>query len=222
MAQIIRNLEKEFEQLQSIMTSSQFRESTATSGELPIYIYDYPAEKQVDVDQRIGLLIDKLEDSVPEPGEKPIRICHVNLYDLAMNIIEQRGLLDRVLDYEKTNHTVMSANSHEDKFLKMLDNFLGADGKILPEALQKEFDSQRESRDATMLFISGVGAVYPYIRVHTLLETMQGRFGDCPVVLFYPGTYTTSSTSGSTMRLYGLLAADNYYRAVNLRDMMKD
>ena len=116
----------------------------------------------------------------------------------------------------------MSANSHEDKFLKMLDNFLGADGKILPEALQKEFDSQRELRDATMLFISGVGAVYPYIRVHTLLETMQGRFGDCPVVLFYPGTYTTSSTSGSTMRLYGLLAADNYYRAVNLRDMMKD
>ncbi|WP_343017184.1 BREX protein BrxB domain-containing protein [Bifidobacterium longum] len=39
------------------------------------------------------------------------------------------------------------------------------------------------------------------------------------MVLFYPGTFTRSATSGSVMSLFNCLPGDNYYRAQNLREM---
>ena len=59
--------------------------------------------------------------------------------------------------------------------------------------------------------ISGVGSVFPFLRMHTLLEAIQTAFSDIPVVLLYPGTY-----DGHEMRLFGRLAPSPYYRAFNV------
>jgi hypothetical protein len=116
-----------------------------------------------------------------------------------------------VLKAEPRYHTVISSNSSQDKFLSMLDSILGADTKQLPEAVRQAGDN------ADILFITGVGAVYPYVRAHTLLNTLQGLVDGKPVVLFYPGTFQTSATVGSTLTLFGCLQSDNYYRAMRIR-----
>ena len=62
-----------------------------------------------------------------------------------------------------------------------------------------------------VVFITGVGKVYPYMRSHNVLNNLQHVFDDVPVVMFYPGEYT-----GQSLTLFGRFFDDNYYRAFNL------
>ena len=40
-----------------------------------------------------------------------------------------------------------------------------------------------------VVIISGVGKIYPFVRIHTMLENIADEFKDVPVVVFYPGNY---------------------------------
>ena len=64
-----------------------------------------------------------------------------------------------------------------------------------------------------VVFITGVGEIYPVMRLHGLFETLQqsGTFHDVPVVAFYPGHYT-----GQSLSLFSKLDDGNYYRAFDL------
>ena len=63
-----------------------------------------------------------------------------------------------------------------------------------------------EQQPHDVIFLSGVGEVYPYIRSHK----------DKPTVLFFPGSYTHSTATGGSLDLFGLLHDDKYYRAFNI------
>ncbi len=67
-----------------------------------------------------------------------------------------------------------------------------------------------EKRGRDVLIITGVGKIYPFMRAHIILESIQPVFSDVPVVLFYPGTY-----DGQQLKLFGTIADGNYYRAFN-------
>ena len=47
-----------------------------------------------------------------------------------------------------------------------------------------------------VIFLSGVGEVYPYIRSHNVLNNLQSTAKDKPTVLFFPGSYTHSACDG--------------------------
>ena len=59
-----------------------------------------------------------------------------------------------------------------------------------------------------ILIISGVGKVYPFTRVHTLLENVATEFKDIPIVVFYPGSYDQKS-----LHLFNKFFDDNHYRS---------
>lgn len=209
-----RDIDAEFQHLLAVMEQYAFRHGEGIAGEQQFYIYDYPPEKHLEVEERIPWLMRALRTMQPhEPGDHAPQVTRVDLYDIVLGILRKRGILEKVLKVEPRYHTVVSSNSSQDKFLSMLDSILGADTKQLPEAVRQE------SADADILFITGVGAVYPYVRAHTLLNTLQGLVDGMPVVLFYPGAFQTSATMGSTLTLYGRLPSDNYYRAMRIRDL---
>jgi hypothetical protein len=215
-----RNIDEEFVQLREIMESLSFRRSTGTAGEQAFYIYDYPASQELDVSEHVSLLKQQLQTMEPkQTDDYAPKVLLIDLYDVALGLLRKRGVLEKVLDIEVSRHKVMSSNSREDKFLALLDNMMGADTKHLPDAIRKIYETGKAEGNADIVFITGVGKVYPYIRAHTLLETLQGRIENCPLVLFYPGTFAKSSASGSTMTLFGCLQPDNYYRAKSLREM---
>ena len=62
-----------------------------------------------------------------------------------------------------------------------------------------------------MVFISGVGSVWPLLRAHSLLNSLHPLLDQTPLVLFYPGHY-----DGQTMSLFGKIPSNNYYRAFEL------
>ena len=59
--------------------------------------------------------------------------------------------------------------------------------------------------------ITGVGEVFPFIRVHDLLNAMQPEFPDVPILVFYPGSF-----DGRSMQLFNRLGKDSYYRAFSI------
>jgi hypothetical protein len=78
---------------------------------------------------------------------------------------------------------------------------------IAEKMRQQEFD---------VLFITGVGEVFPYIRSHTVLNNLQSTAKERPTVLFFPGEYIHSLEHGASLDLFGRLHDDKYYRAFNI------
>ena len=67
-----------------------------------------------------------------------------------------------------------------------------------------------------VLFLSGVGEVFPYIRSHNVLNNLQSTAKEKPTVMFFPGAYTHSLESGASLDLFARLHDDKYYRAFNI------
>jgi hypothetical protein len=62
-----------------------------------------------------------------------------------------------------------------------------------------------------LVLVSGVGSVWPLMRTHSLLNNLHPIMGRTPLVMFYPGKYDQK-----TLRLFGKIKSDNYYRAFRL------
>ena len=65
--------------------------------------------------------------------------------------------------------------------------------------------------DNDVVFMTGVGNVWPLFRSHTLLNNLHPFMQGTPLVVFYPGIY-----DGQRLSLFGRLRDNNYYRAFRL------
>ena len=52
-----------------------------------------------------------------------------------------------------------------------------------------------------VLFITGVGEVFPYIRSHNILNNLQKRAKEKPTLMFFPGEYKHSIEKGASLEL---------------------
>jgi hypothetical protein len=70
-----------------------------------------------------------------------------------------------------------------------------------------------------VLFLTGIGEVFPYIRSHNVLNNLQSTPKDKPTVMFFPGEYRHSLEQGASLELFGLLARRQVLpRIQHLRD----
>jgi hypothetical protein len=70
--------------------------------------------------------------------------------------------------------------------------------------------------DFELLFLSGVGEVFPYIRSHNVLNNLQSTAKDKPTLMFFPGAYTHSLESGASLDLFSRFHDDKYHRAFDI------
>ena len=61
-----------------------------------------------------------------------------------------------------------------------------------------------------VLLISGVGEVFPFARVHALLDAIQPEVPEIPILVMYPGSF-----NGRELKLFNKLMPNGYYRAFN-------
>ena len=138
-------------------------------------------------------------DSGPKPragGDTPFRIVRFDLYDIMLKICREKRILDRIPQ--------MEAQRGQDFIKKQIQ-------KLAPPEAYVEHMKYEPHQRGDVVFITGVGRVYPYMRSHNVLNNLQHVFDDIPVVLFYPGEYT-----GQSLTLFGKFFDDHYYRAFNL------
>ena len=85
---------------------------------------------------------------------------------------------------------------------------------MIPAIIRKT----EQSDPFDILFLTGVGQVFPFIRSHTILNNLQSKAKEYPTVMWFPGEYKHTDDAGSSLDLFGLLHDDKYYRAFNILD----
>lgn len=190
------SLEERFNYLFETVSSERFLKRQGVSNEVPFFIYSFPAKDAVQIEKHRNLLARKLAGI-------GIRVLDINLYDLAIELLKERGIFEDVLEMEPT--------VGKDELLELLQGVLDPEEYLAP-AIGEHLE--REPHD--VLFLSGVGEVYPYIRSHSVLNNLQTVTGDCPVVLFFPGEYTQNAGAGASLDLFDKLPSDKYYRAFDI------
>ena len=184
-------INQQFNHLYKVISSREFLKKESLGGEIPFFISSYSAEDELEIRSSIKGLINKLDTS-------GIPVLELNLYTITCDILESRGGMDRMFTVEKIKK--------KSSFLRALQSSINIHEIFMPRVAQLIKES-----NAKVYFLTGVGLVYPFIRSHNILNNLQSIAKDSPTVMFFPGDY-----DGHSLKLFGLLKDDNYYRAFNI------
>lgn len=167
--------------------------------EVPFFICPYPPQDAVDMERLEKQLANKL-------NQNGVPVLEINLYDLSIELLQKRGIWGRVLQIEET--------VTKDQLKELLQGVLDPEQHLVPA-----IGAKMQQQPFAVMFITGVGEVFPYIRSHNILNNLQSTAKDRPTVMFFPGSYTHSLESGASLDLFGKLHDDKYYRAFNIMDI---
>ena len=143
-----------------------------------------------------GSLVTKL-------AERGVTVLEIDLYDLAGALLRERGIWDQIIE--------MEASISKDELKELLQGVLDPENHLVPAIAQR---MAKERFD--VLFISGIGEVFPYIRSHNVLNNLQSTAKDQPTIMFFPGQYRQEIATGASLDLFGRLHDDKYYRAFDI------
>ena len=190
------NLQAGFDHLLTVLSGKRFLQKEGLGNEVPFFICPYDATISVEVARRQKQLINRLEQS-------GIRVLEINLYDLSIEILKERGIWEQILEIEPS--------VSKDELKELLQGVLDTETNLVPAIADKLKDNEFD-----MLFLTGVGEIFPYIRSHHVLNNLQSTAKEKPTLMFFPGTYTHSLESGASLDLFQRLHDDKYYRAFNI------
>lgn len=184
------------EHLYRVITSERFLTKQGLGNEVPFFICPFPAE------EGLTMIEDRL-DLIERIGHAGVTALDLNLYDISLGLLEERGILEDVLAAEP--------DMEKSELRELLQGVLDVHEHLIPKIAEAIAAQPHD-----VIFLSGVGEVYPYIRSHNVLNNLQSTAKDKPTVLFFPGSYTHSTATGGSLDLFGLLHDDKYYRAFNI------
>ena len=143
-----RDIDADFAHLYEIMESRSFRTNSGLAGEQPYYIYDYSPMQELEVAEHIKQLANRLQTMTPkDDGDYAPQVLTLDLYDIALEILEKRGILDRIFKREEKRHKKVSSDVHTDNFLRLLDNILGADANHLPDTIRDHYEQAKSEAE---------------------------------------------------------------------------
>ena len=189
-------LAQKFDKAEEMIQKPSFRENKGLGNEVGYYIFDYPAEEELYVRERIEYIKKKNESSNDD-----FKVVVFDLYEIIIDILNKKGYLEKCFEFEKTKGF--------DRVTKSIGNMLritAADSLIVNHI-------KDNTPEKAVVFITGIGKCYPILRSHTVLNNLHQVIDNVPVVLFYPGKY-----DGQELVLFGEIKDDNYYRAFKLVD----
>lgn len=187
------SLEERLNQILPRITSRDFLDSKGLGNEIGFWIFDYPPEREMDVR-------DFLSSTVFPTLSKPsanVRFEVINLMDMVIELLQERKLLDKAI--------ALQQSKGDEGVLPALRSVLKED------KLAQKIASKLDVASQDLLVLTGVGAVYPMLRTHTLLSALHPIMGKTPLLMFFPGKY-----DGHSLRLFNVLGEDHYYRAFRL------
>ncbi len=189
-------IQDKFQHLLAVVSSRRFLNKEGLGNEVPFFICPFRPEEAVDMERLQRQLVNRLEQS-------GVRILEINLYDLSVEILKEREIWDQIIEMEES--------VSKEQLKELLQGVLDPEAHLVPAIATK-----LASSDFDVLFLSGVGEVFPYIRSHHVLNNLQSTAKEKPTVMFFPGAYTHSLESGASLDLFGKLHDDKYYRAFNI------
>lgn len=185
-----------FEHMFALIASERFLKMQGLNNDIPFFICPYAPEEAVEMQKMEQQLVRRL-------GQEGVHVLEIDLYDLSIELLHGRGIWDRIIQVEET--------TPKEQLKELLQNVLDPETHLVPAMAQK-----MAQNSFNVLFITGVGEVYPFIRSHNVLNNLQSTAKDQPTVMFFPGRYIHSLETGASLDLFGRLHDDKYYRAFNI------
>ena len=189
-------IHERYQHLLAVISSQRFLKMQGLGNEVPFFICPYDPKEANEMATLGKQLINQLKN-------QGIHVLKINLYDLAIELLKERGIWEQTLEAEST--------ISKDELKELLQGVLDPEKHLIPAIARKMKHEPFE-----VMFLSGVGEVFPYIRSHTVLNNLQSTAKNRPTVLFFPGEYSHSAEKGAALKLFSLLPDDNYYRAFNI------
>ncbi len=187
-----------FQHLRTVMSGQRFLRKQGLGNEVPFFICPFNPEDAVAMEKMQRQLVNSLQND-------GVRILEINLYDLSIELLQRRGIWEQIVSVEET--------VSKSELKELLQGVLDPESHLIPAIAEKI-----NGVDYDILFLSGVGEVFPYIRSHNVLNNLQSTAKDQPTVMLFPGKYTHSLEAGASLDLFGKLQDDKYYRAFNIYD----
>jgi len=186
-----------YEHLLTVISSDKFLKMQGLNNDIPFFICPFDQARVEKMNREVILpLINQL-------AHKGVRVLRVDLYDLSIEILKKRGIWEQTLKAE--------ADISKSELKDLLQGVLDPEHHLIPAISEK-----MQKDDFDVMFLTGVGEVFPYIRSHTVLNNLQSTAKDKPTIMFFPGEYSQSTEEGSSLNLFGKLLDDNYYRAFDI------
>ncbi len=182
------NLKQDLDRIRERISDPSFLKNEGLSNEVGIHIFCYAPSEELVIRNFIARL--KAEKGTP------YHIKECDLYEIFLELLEDKRVLRSVDNLEE--------KKGKEYLLKQLQKI------ATPEALM-EYMKYEPHEYGDVLFLTGVGKIYPFMRSHKMLDSIQPVFNDIPIVMFYPGSF-----NGQDLGLFGKFLDGHYYRAFNL------
>lgn len=174
--------------LKALIQQPEFLEGKGLSNEVNIRILCYEPKEEMAVRNFTEKLL----------SDQSLK-CHLieyNLYRVFLSICDDKRITDRIAQQEEKKGKQfileqMKRMANNTAFIEKM--------KYEPHKL------------GDVILVTGVGEVFPFMRVHALLDAMQPYFSDVPVLVMYPGNF-----DGRNLKLFDKLTPNPYYRAFNV------
>lgn len=189
-------LASRFEPYVQILGSARFLGMQGLGNEVPFFICPFDIAERDAMDAMVPKLLQRLE-------AQGLRVLRVDLFDLCLDLLRERDILDRIVEQEQ--------ELGKEALKELLQSVLDVKEHLVPA-----IESRVAVVNPQILFLTGVGEVFPYLRSHNLLNNLQSTLKGFPTVLFFPGKYIQSLEKGASLELFGMLGDDKYYRAFDL------
>jgi hypothetical protein len=190
------NLQTSFDHLLTVLSGKRFLQKEGLGNEVPFFICPFEASISVEVLRLEKQLVNRLAQS-------GIRVLEINLYDLSIEMLKERGIWEQILEIEPS--------VSKDELKELLQGVLDPEANLVPAIADLLKNNEFE-----MLFLTGVGEIFPIIRSHHVLNNLQSTAKEKPTLMFFPGTYTHTLATGASLDLFERLHDDKYYRAFNI------
>lgn len=182
------NIKEELDKIKWRISDPNFLANKGLSNEVGIHVFKYSPQHELIVRDYIDRLVNNPSDEY--------RIIERDLYEIFLEILDEKRVLKSVSSLEE--------KKGKDYLLAQLQKI------ATPEAFLNKMKYEPH-QPGDVLFLTGIGKVYPFMRSHKMLDTMQQEFSDVPIVMFYPGDF-----NGQSLNLFEKFHDGNYYRAFNL------
>jgi hypothetical protein len=191
-------LENRLNKLEEKIKQPNFRKNKGLGNEVGYYVFDYPAEYELLVRERIDYLASKYKN-----GNHDFRVVVFDLYDVIIDNLIREGFLDLCMQFERTKGF--------SEITKAVNEMLRMDEDNHTNEILAHIKNNIPSN--SIVFLKGVGKCFPMLRSHKILNILHQFIDDVPVIMFFPGKY-----DGQSLMLFSEIKDDNYYRAFKLVD----
>lgn len=173
------------------------------------YIYQYPAEREYDIRQQIL----EFKRNLKRPLTY-VDVLTLDLFEEFCHFLDKKkflknpSMLKYLLDKESKDTSMatnvqdtLTRNAHSPEFLRYLHD------RIM------EHKAKVDMYKRPYVFLYGVGAIFPYLRVNELLALYEdyNKTNEYKIIVFYPG-----HRDDNTYRLFDTLQDNHTYRATLL------